>query len=66
MHVSHEFIRLRGSDFTNGIALCRVSLFFRLSLGGHKDTQPFRACLSYDKKIFLCAFVSQGFSAFFL
>lgn len=36
MHVSHEFIRLRGSDFTNGIALCRVSLFFGCLWGPQK------------------------------
>ena len=72
MHVSHEFVRLRGSDVTNGIVLCRASLFFGCLRGPQKalnrrepDAQSFRACLSYDKKIFLCAFVSQGPSAFF-
>ena len=36
MHVSHEFIRPQGSDVTNGIVLCRVSLFFGCLWGPQK------------------------------
>lgn len=36
MHVSHEFIRPQGSVVTNGIVLCRVSLFFGCLRGAQK------------------------------
>ena len=65
MHVSHGFVRLERSDATNGIALCRVSLFFAMPIRKGLS-QKARKGTTKRAFLFLCVFVPLWFRAFML